>query len=214
MPSDTCNANYERRVQALVAERGDKVGIGEVAEIVNSIMDTMKGDVSMVDLRVYKELDDLAKYIQKAKGEIADLYPGDLRDQHLPAATDHLDAIVANTEEATSTILDAAEVIGARAGELDAPEITEQVTRIFEASSFQDLTGQRISKVIATLKYIDERLDRLVSVFGAEVERSNRAKAGPDPSPADPDSALLNGPALPNESNKQEDIDALLASLG
>ncbi len=218
MKAQEIDDDVSARVEALRAARGDTVTIDEIAEVVTSIMGTMQGDVSSLDLRVYKELDSLARYIQGAKSEISALCPDDIRDEHLPAATGQLDAIVAATEDATSTILDAAEKIDAEASNLKAQAITDEVIRIYEACSFQDLTGQRISKVVATLKHIEERLDLLVSVFGDEV-RAMRATAGDEAAtdgknkPTGADHDLLSGPQLPGEGNKQEEIDALLASF-
>ena len=205
------NGELERRLQSLRAERGDRVSIDEVAEVVASIMSTMQGDVSAIDLALYSELDELAKYIHSAKAEIASLCPDDIRHKHLPAAADQLDAIVLATEEATGKILEAAENIETEAGKLDAPGINDQVTRIFEACSFQDLTGQRISKVVTTLKVIEERIDRLVRAFGDEVARTREAEARRGDGPAKSKGDNLTGPQLPGEGNKQEDIDALLA---
>ena len=204
-----------RHLEALRAERGDQVSIDEVAEIVTSILATMDGDVSGRDLRLYKELDDLAHYIQSAKSEIAALNPEDINAEHLPAAGVELDAIVAATEEATGTLLEAAEMIETEAGRLGAQAISDQVVRIFEACSFQDLTGQRIGKVVGTLKYIEDRLDRLVAVFGDELRQAvakDGAKAR-KPTSVDDEASLLNGPQLPGAGNNQDDIDALLASF-
>ncbi len=196
MSADAFISELEQRVQALAAKRRDSVGIDELAETVTSI------------------LGELATYIDNAKADIAALCPADIRDNHLPAATDQLDAIVAATEEATSKILEATEIIAAKANELDEPEITEQVTRIFEASSFQDLTGQRTSKVIATLiKYVEEYIDQLVRAIGEETDGKRQTKAERDTSPTSPIGGPLDGPELPGEGNKQEDIDALLASI-
>lgn len=213
MTTDGFKASLEQRIQALRAERGDQVKISEVGEVVASIMSTMRGDITPNHLRLYKELDDLATYIHNAKSEIAALCPGDIRYSHLPAATDQLDAIVEQTEKATNTILDAVEKIEAEAGKQDAPAITEQVTRIFEACGFQDLTGQRISKVVATLKFIEERLDQLLDVFGDELAGARQAAARRDEGSSEDDDRLLDGPQLPEEANKQEEIDALLASF-
>lgn len=217
MTRDVPNNGLGERIATLRAERGDKVSIDEVAEVVASIMATMEGDVTPVDLKVYRELDDLAKYIRTAKSEIAALCPDDIRHEHLPAATDQLDAIVAATEEATSTILDATEKIDTLASNLGAQEITDQVIRIFEACGFQDITGQRISKVVTALKHIEEHLDQLVSVFGDEVRRSCAAAAqdteqGTKSVIVD-DKNLLNGPQMTGSGNNQEEIDALLAGF-
>ena len=40
------------------------------------------------------------------------------------------------------------------------------VTQIFEACNFQDVTGQRISKVVKTLQLIDNRVSQLLHTFG------------------------------------------------
>ena len=213
MTTDGLKASLERRIEALRAERGDQVKISEVGEVVASIMATMRGDITPRHLRVYKELDDLATYIHNAKSEIAALCPGDIRYSHLPAATDQLDAIVEHTERATNTILDAVEKIEEWASKQDASAIIEQVTRIFEACGFQDLTGQRISKVVATLKFIEERLDQLLAVFGDELEDTRRAAAQRDKDSIEASDHQLDGPQLPEEANKQEEIDALLASF-
>ncbi len=209
MMIDGSKESLEQRIEALKAERGDRVSIAEIGEVVASIMATVQGDITPIHLRVYKELDELATYIDNARAEIAALCPDDIRESHLPAATDQLDAIVADTEKATNTILEAAEIIAAKASELDAPEITEQVIKIFEASSFQDLTGQRTSKVIATLKFIDESIHLLIlAFFGEEADDMRQTKPQRHMNSED---ALLDGPQLPGKENKQEKIDAVLA---
>ncbi len=84
------------------------------------------------------------------------------------------------------------------------------MTRIFEASSFQDLTGQRTSKVIANLKYIEDHINQLIfALFGEETDEKHQTKPQRDMNSED---ALLNGPQWPGKENKQADIDALLAS--
>ena len=208
MPTDPLFPELEQRLQDIK----DKLASNDKATGFNpSLCGTMQDEISERYLRVYEELNELVNYIDAAKAHIAVLYPDDIRDDYLPAATDQLDAIVANTERATNTILDAAEIIAAKANELDIPEITDQVTKIFEASSFQDLTGQRTSKVIATLKYIEERIHQLIlAFFGEETDETRQTKPQREMSSED---ALLDGPQLPGEENKQADIDAVLAGF-
>jgi chemotaxis protein CheZ len=210
------SAAVRARVEALRAERGDRVAIAEIAEIVTSIMTTISGDLSAADLRLYRELEGLTNYIQRARDEIAALYPEEIRATHLPTATDELDAIVRATEDATSVILESAEAIDAAAGALGANDIRDQVIRIFEACSFQDITGQRIKKVVTTLSHIETRIADLARVFGDEVRARQRdTDKDKDKAPkAMTDADLLNGPQLPGQGNNQDAIDALLASFG
>ena len=190
------------------------LGREEVAEIVTAVLTTMEGDVSSNDLKLYGELESLARYIQHAKREIAAIRPEDINNEHIASATDELDAVVGATEDATNLIMDSCDVIGAAAGKVD-PEVgavlTDAVTKIFEACNFQDITGQRITKVVRTLKHIEGKIDALIQALGAEVQKSHqRASAAADPND---EASLLNGPQLPGNSIDQSEIDKLLASF-
>ena len=157
--------------------------------------------------RLFDELTRLARFIAAAKRDIAALHPDEIRQKHLPSATDELDAIVAATAEATGAILDAAEkltAIGGGVPQAAGEQITEQVTRIFEACTFQDITGQRITKVVKTLKQIEAKVADLVAAFGDAPAPARAGKAA-----AKGDAALLNGPQLPQSAASQSDIDAL-----
>ena len=133
--------------------------------------------------------------------------------------TDELDAIVTGTERATETVLSSAEIIEERAADLAAKlsgddqgmaaDMQEQVMRIYEACNFQDLTGQRISKVVNALKFIEERVIRMMEIWGG-IEGLADVEADKLPE-REGDAALLNGPALETDLNvaSQDDIDAL-----
>ncbi|MBI3451780.1 MAG: protein phosphatase CheZ [Rhodospirillales bacterium] len=188
---------------------------GEIAEIVQSVVISLKGDITAADLSIYQELAGLAQFIRAAKNEIAALRPDEIREKHLPNATDELDAIVGATEEATNIILDSVERIEGVANTLDAEnkqKLGDNVTRIYEACNFQDITGQRITKVVKTLKQIETKVSALVNAFGDEATRGKAAAAtaAAAAAPAKPaDADLLNGPQLPANASSQADIDAL-----
>lgn len=183
----------------------------EIETIVDSVMTTLSGDVTAADVRLSDELAALSGYIQRARDEISALRPGDIESEHIPRATDELDAIIAATEEATGTILDCAEQLEALGGRLDhdpAKEIEATVTRIYEACNFQDITGQRINKVIKTLRHIEDRVNAMLAVLGGEPGESPMVR---EPMNETDESALLNGPQMPEDAISQDDIDALLA---
>lgn len=171
----------------------------------------------------YREIIDLAKFIQSARNEIAELRPQEINEEHLPTATDELDAIVLSTEGATNTIFEAVEAIESLTAEMDpqtADAVTNHVTAVYEACSFQDITGQRITKVVFALKQIEEKINQLLSAFGGDQEKDAGTKAAtlpkkartPTGAPARPDEDLLNGPQSEGDAISQDDIDALLGS--
>ena len=182
-----------------------------VADVVRAVLSTMTGDLSARETSLLAEVEALGKTIASAKAEIAALRVDDITDNQIPFATDELDAIVEHTATATHAILSSCEtlddVAGALSGEL-ATRLQDATTRIYEACSFQDITGQRITKVVTTLKTIEAKVEQIVATFGGgEREPSEPAVAEPDAA------SLLNGPQHPTVAMDQSDIDKLLASF-
>ncbi|MDF2365731.1 protein phosphatase CheZ [Sneathiella sp.] len=155
---------------------------------------------------LHQDCQDLAGFIMAARSEIAEIRPNDLKQEKLPRAGKELDAIVEATENATNQIMSATEKIMS-AKVTDADVVNDACMEIFEACSFQDITGQRISKVVSTLNYIEEYLARLTKAWGHHMDNVAEAEAAVVSD--DDESALLNGPALEGEGVNQGDIDTL-----
>ena len=212
MPAKGVDRDLSLRLDAIRREHGDTVRIDQVADVVRAMLDTTTGDISANDLKLYREIESLADYIHAAKAEIAALRPGEIKNEFIASATDELDAIVGATEAATNEIMDSAEHLESLTPMMDAQvaeRLTEITTRIFEACTFQDITGQRITKVVKMLKEIESRVESLVKAFGAE-----EGEAAPKQAKGVvTDEDLLNGPQLPSTAADQAEIDRLLASF-
>src|SRR5215469_10551521 len=105
--------------------------------------------------------------------------------------------------------MDAAESVEKVAAGLEAGPagaLMDAVTNIYEASAFQDITGQRITKIVRALQSLENKLNSLVCAFGP-------LEGGEDAPARDGDAALLNGPQLEKNASSQTDIDALFDSL-
>jgi chemotaxis protein CheZ len=155
-----------------------------------------------------RDCKDLAHYIAHARSEVAAIRPGDLKADKIPKAGEELDTIVKETETATNEIMTAAEAIMAADAKDPAKYKTDvegYCMKVIEACSFQDITGQRIRKVVSTLKHIEERLDRLQKVWGPDLKD---AGASPAEQPQG-DMALLNGPQLHGQGVSQSTVDAM-----
>jgi chemotaxis protein CheZ len=137
----------------------------------------------------------------------------ELNETRLPAAGLELDAVVKATEAASNTIMECAEaVLSADAGDAQSFKamVEDKMLIIFEACSFQDITGQRIAKVVETLKHIEARVARFAEAvrtkdsgrFDSEAERAADARA---------QRLLLHGPQLAGDGIGQREIDALMA---
>ncbi|MDW8443925.1 MAG: protein phosphatase CheZ [Acetobacteraceae bacterium] len=187
-----------------------------VADIVVEVLATMHGDLSGPQATLLAEVEQIGRTIAAAKREIAALRVEDIKIAFIPSATDELDAIVEATAKATHEILDSCETLEAVHAGLNGPDAEAAqaaVTRIYEACSFQDITGQRITKVVRTLKSIEERIERIVSTFSDGVPLRDAAPTAVEPEPPTSPASLLNGPQLPGHGVDQAEIDRLLASF-
>ena len=82
-----------------------------VAEVVRAVLATMSGDLSAQETSLLAEVEALGRTIASAKAEIAALRVDDITDNHIPFATDELDAIVEHTATATNAILNSCETL-------------------------------------------------------------------------------------------------------
>ena len=123
-----------------------------------------------------------------------------------------LEEVVLSTEQATQKVLAAAEEIDQVANSLAAAlsgkfeqglarDVQELVIKIFEACNFQDLTGQRIAKVLATLNFVEDHVTRVLE----EIKNPTAARRE--------GTQYLHGPRLETDSGhvSQADIDEMFS---
>ena len=168
MTAASQRADLDARLAALSRSQAS-LDPKDLVEVIESIMATMEGDVTSVNVRFYAEIEALARYIHETKTEIASLRPEEITDTHLPTATDELEAVVGATEQATESIFEAVERIEELTEAMDtevSTKVVESVTKVYEACSFQDITGQRISKIVKTMNLLEGTLSSLVVIIG------------------------------------------------
>lgn len=179
---------------------------------VRAVLVSMAGDLTAKEAALLAELEALGRTIARAKAEIAQLSVDDITGAHIPSATDELDAIADHTAQATNEILDCCEVLERLQDEVPetaATALQGAVTRIYEACSFQDITGQRIGKVVSALKAIEQRVEAAV----ANASGRPPPVAAPVAAPRTEGEQLAQGPQLPDGATSQAEIDRLLASF-
>ncbi len=180
----------------------------QIEEAVRAVLGSMAGDLSATEAALLAELEGLGRTVARAKEEVARLKVDDITESHIPSATDELDAIVDHTAAATNEILDCCDILEGVAGRIGGAEgaaLSGAITRIYEACSFQDITGQRIGKVVAALKAIEARI---ASVTGRYAEVTQPVVEAPTEG-----RRLAEGPQLPGAGVSQADIDKLLSEF-
>jgi chemotaxis protein CheZ len=190
----------------------------EVAEA-HALLETYRAQIEQCE-KLKVELDLIHDAINRTKREIAVLHGKSFNGGEMAKVNGELGAVVGGTEEATQQILEATEAIDQAASALSkvtspdqqkilSEEIQERVVSIFEACNFQDLTGQRISKVMATMKFIEHHIAAMMEIWGGV--DAIRAHTPPIVDDREGDARLLNGPKLDGDAGhaSQNDIDAL-----
>jgi chemotaxis protein CheZ len=201
--------------------------VGELTDLLSALRRSI-GDGAGGRGHLIDEIRALSGFIEAAREDLAALRPRDIQERFIPTASDELDAIVQATETATHDIMDAVEGLEDLAADLTEAQsnaLNQATMRIYEACTFQDITGQRITKVVKTLKSIEERVDAVLDTFGGvdldlagpgedggpRVDRHRRTLAAQGDKPED--AALLNGPGMAGDVMNQDDIDALLNDI-
>src|SRR4051794_25038131 len=228
VPAPLSDANYEaiegavmetargRWFLAEYARRNRNADTTMLLKALDRIEAAMRGERSVEPVdRIRFDLVEMAKAIARTKTEIAAIKPDAEHHGKFGEASEELDSIVQATEGATSDILAAAEQIQEIAWTLREqgfePEVCDlldgKATDVYTACSFQDLTGQRTQKVIQVLRYLEARINAMISIWG--LDGAMAAEAAERES-ARGDDALLNGPAKPGHGLDQSDVDVVM----
>ena len=163
-----------RQVLAKLDELGAM--IQPTQAIVANIADAYRREVAEV-LKLKAEMEAIQSAISETKRQVVSLHAAAPRAIKVNHAAGELGAVVIDTEGATHNILAAAEKIEMLAGVIQsettaqamkqrAGDIAGVVMQIYEACNFQDLTGQRITRVCETLNFIESRVDRMAEIWG------------------------------------------------
>jgi len=185
----------------------------------HALLNTYRAQIEQCE-KLKVELDLIHDAISRTKREIAVLHGNSFNGEEMAKVNGELGAVVGGTEQATQQILEAAEAIDQAATALSkvtspdqqkllSEEIQERVVSIFESCNFQDLTGQRINKVMTTMKFIENHITVMMDIWGGVDAIKAHAPAIVDT--REGDARLLNGPKLEDDIGhaSQDDIDAL-----
>jgi chemotaxis protein CheZ len=196
------------RIEEIAAARMERTGDGAKTA-------PQAGDMPAHHAEVIQALSALSAMMNRTARPRAAAAPAAaarLRQEELTRIAQELEAVIGATARATHKIITAAEEIDQLADNLSATlkskmerdlvhDISDQVIGVFEACNFQDLTGQRIGKVQAMLKLLEDSA-------GAGNPPKTPAASGDSAAPS------LHGPRLDSDHGHaaQSDIDAMFDS--
>lgn len=158
-------------------------------------------------------------HIQKIRQELAALGPASAGEDHFGGMADQLDAIVEATEEATNAIMGAMEametnlsslkgIVTSEEGQRLVAGTEDEIGKVYEACSFQDITGQRITKVVKSMKFIEERISSMLGMWRPE---ELKEVAGAVKKELTEEQKLLHGPQLKGQGVSQTEVDKMFS---
>lgn len=207
--------NVSQIVSFLETNKGDDVSLTDIMSLAEAMAGSLDSFLQAMDKQVYGEFTAIAGEISKMKNEISGLCPNEMRNSAIPEAGRELDAVVNATENATNVIMSSAEeIMGADPSDPDTYHavVNDKVIEIFEACSFQDITGQRIAKVVRALDAIDKRVSTFIERLRVDdadtshIEETDEERRQRE--------LILHGPQHEGEGVAQSDVDDLLADMG
>lgn len=205
------------------ARRHRSADTGVVIEAIGRLETLLKRERRPDADRIRLDIGEMKDAIERTKLEIAQI-KSDGRSplSRFDRASNELDAVVEQTEAATSEILGTAEKIQELAWTMReagvdnalCDEIENLTTNIYMACSFQDLTGQRTQKVVQVLRYLENRINAMIEIWGMDDDEVHKSsvdrRVAVNAHDHRPDAHLLNGPALAGEGIEQNLVDDLM----
>lgn len=205
------------RIDEAKRQNGERILLDDVQTLVESLIDGVVAEAGAENRKMVSELREVLDYVVRAKQEFMSIGPRALSARKIPDANEELNAILGATEEAAGQIMDAADQVGELAGSVDkrtGEELQNISTRLYEASAFQDICGQRITKVLAILKFLEERLAMLAETLGdSQMDEEDETVEYDENGLAVDAKKLLHGPQLDGDGISQDEVDALLADF-
>ena len=166
--------------------------------------------------RLSENLEALFNYVQRVRTEIASLNQSGDGEDKFATMGQQLDGVVEATKEASDAIMEAVESNNEAVAKLKASiddsalvELLDSIENgnnaVFEACAFQDITGQRVTKIVKSVSYVEDRVTALREIWGDD-ELDNVERVVEE---LTEDEKLLNGPQSKSEAISQEEIDKL-----
>ena len=209
MPAANVASQVRESLANLKASDLEDAQIMEVLKLANQLTDTMKLFFSSLDQSICNEFNYIADYISRTRDEISALRPNDITAERIPSAGQELEAMIGDTERATEAIMTEAESLlcdDEQDFDKYRANVEARMMAIIEACSFQDLAGQRVSKVVTSLRHVESRVSRFAEVMGVHDTGSAQTETDEEKRARE---QLLNGPAIGGPETSQDDIDAM-----
>jgi chemotaxis protein CheZ len=216
-------------LENLKAEGDRKLSARELSEIIDDVARTLTADLgptadpaetSAKSSEPDSEPDALPEVVTNALEALRMIGDPEKEDGRLAELCCEMDEIRNATQEAAAKFLSVAERIEDIAGHQDMDtgdqsDLYRLATEIYEASGFQDITGQRLTHMAQTLKQVELQIANAEAVLGDDsaVHAAEALSETVEQTETRKMEYILHGPQEAGKANTQEEIDKILASF-
>lgn len=194
------------KLKALQHENKGVIDINNIDHIINQFLELLSPYLKNTqEKEIYHQVEMILAQFKSLKSDVSNISHDILDKNFIPEITMDLRSVILQTENSVTSILDISDDISALSQKISDPIVREALmiksTRILELCNFQDLTGQRIQKIVHHLTEIESVIYKMLHALRPDTNLRIKKE--------DDDSNLLNGPQKEHESPSQDDIDAL-----
>ncbi len=211
-------------LRQLEADGDRRLSASELADIVGEVARTLVAVSVPLDSSVRSSLPegvaDSEIDAEAAIDALTEVVDGATGAGQLSALQRELDEIRAAMQEAAATFLSVAEAIEDVAGHPDLDpddqeELYRRATAIYEASGFQDLAGQRLTRAADMLRQVELSVVQAQAALGVGEAAQTASTLSTTVNQVETRKVerILHGPQNAGTANTQEEIDKILASF-
>lgn len=208
----------------LKADGDRQLSAAELAEIIENVVGTLHGSFvqSAEDVGQSASSDAASAKALSADATAAEaltaLSDFDKNGPAFANLTEEIDKIRTVTQDAAGAILAVTEDIEKFADDDDSTmqaAVFDITNAIYEACNFQDITGQRLTRIEEMLRHIELSVTSAMAVLGDAdaTERSAELSEVVEREDSRKEEHILHGPQDAGTANSQEEIDKILASF-
>ncbi len=198
------------KLHNLQNENAGKIDMNNVDDVIRQFLEIISTHITTTQQHeIYHQIEMISAQIISLKKDVSNISEEVLDENFIPQVTMELRSIINQTERSVTNILDLSDEVTRLCDEIPDLKLREELmvkaVRILENCNFQDLTGQRIKKIIDRLTEIESTIYKMLHAL--RPSKDLRTKQTPA------DKHLLNGPQEEHNCPSQVEVDDLFNSL-
>ena len=198
------------KLKELQQQNEGLIDINNVDDIIRQFLQVINPYLASNEKQdIYNQIEMILAQFVSLKRDMSNISDEILDDNFIPDISMSLRSVVIQTEKSVTGILDVSDEISALSAKVADASIREELliksTKILELCNFQDLTGQRIQKIVHHLTEIESIMYKMLHALRPDMKLRSRHKSEDD--------QLLNGPQKEEYSPSQDDIDSLFDKI-